>query len=474
MFLKWSLCTAASLHLALSGCATFSPDHGFGRVQQAAQTQLGKSLSWARTEADRNAIRQRVAQLLARPLLAEDAVQVALLNNQGLQASFDELGIAEADRVQAGRLPNPGFSFGRLQQGAGLEAGREINRSISFNLVRLLMLPVVNQMEAQRFEQTRLAVCADVLALAAETREAHTLAVAANETVHYMQQVQTAAEAGAELAHQLLKAGNRSALQHMREQSFLTDAAVNLSRAKQAQVTTRERLTRLMGLQGQGHEPFQLPERLPDLPKTTTDQHQIEQTAMTQRLDVQAAKLEAAQLAQNLGLTRTTRFINVLELGATRNSFNNAPPQRGYELHVELPLFDWGDARVAKAEATYRQALNRTAQIAINARSQVREAYASYRSSHDLARLFRDEIVPLKKRMSAQNLLRYNGMLIGVFELLADARSQIMSVNAHIEALRDFWLAQARLDHALMGAPVGLNRTKAPLPTPTTGSDTAH
>ncbi len=415
---------------------------------QAANDRLGKDVKWARSDADRDAIDKRVAQLLEQPLSADDATQIALLNNKGLQASFGELGISEADRVQAGRLPNPGFSFGRLQQGSGLE----IDRSIQFNLARLLMLPMLNQIESRRFEQTRSAVALSVLSLASEARKAYYLAVAADETGRYMLQVQTAAEAGAELARRQTQAGNWNKLQQAREQSFYVEAALNLARSEQARGAARERLTRLMGLWGQQAQ-FRLPERLPDLPKAPSDLPDIEQTAMAQRMDVQAAKLGTEQLAKNLGLTRATRFINVLEIGAVRNSYNDAPTQRGYEISVELPLFDWGDARVAKAEAIYMQAVNRAAETAINARSEVRGAYANYRSSYDIARHFRDEIVPLKKRISEENQLRYNGMLIGVFELLADVRSQITSVNGYIEALRDFWLAQADLEMALIGTP---------------------
>ena len=125
--------------------------------------------------------------------------------------------------------------------------------------------------------------------------------------------------------------------------------------------------------------------------------------------------------------------------------------QRGYTISVELPIFDWGTAGVAKAEAIYMQSVNRTAETAINARSEVRQTYKGYRSSFEIARHFRDEIVPLKKRVSEENQLRYNGMLIGVFELLADARSQITSVQGYIDALRDFWIAKADLDMALIG-----------------------
>src|SRR5687768_16583003 len=99
------------------------------------------------------------------------------------------------------------------------------------------------------------------------------------------------------------------------------------------------------------------------------------------------------------------------------------------------------------------QAVNRVAETAVNARSEVRQAYIGYRTHYDIARHYRDEIVPTKKRIADENLLRYNGMLIGVFDLLADARSQIASVNSYIEALRDFWLAQSDLQMALIGKP---------------------
>ncbi|MCB2021577.1 MAG: TolC family protein, partial [Burkholderiaceae bacterium] len=231
------------------------------------------------------------------------------------------------------------------------------------------------------------------------------------------------------------------------------DAALRVARAGQLQTTTRERLTRLLGLWGP-QTAFTLSERLPDLPREPEDRPDIEQFAMAQRLDVQAARLATEQLASNLGLTRTTRFVNVFEVGVIHNTFNDgAPSQRGYEIGFEIPLFDWGDARVAKAEQIYMQSVERAAETAVNARSEVRQAYLGYRSAYDIARHWRDEIVPLRKRISEENLLRYNGMLIGVFELLADAQAQIASVNGYIEALRDFWLARAELDMALIGAP---------------------
>jgi len=440
----------------LGGCASFSPDGGFSAVEKTARERLGKDLQWARTEADQDRIGQRVAELLAKPLTMDDAVQVALLNNRGLQATYAELGITEAEVVQAGRLPNPGFSFGRLTRGSEVE----YERGLHFNLARLIALPFIGQMEARRFEQVKSMVAMQVLSLAADTRKAWVNALAAEEAVRYMRQVKATADASSELARRMEQVGNFNKLQRAREQGFYADAALNLALAEQAQRSTRERLTRQLGAWG-AQTQFSLPERLPDLPREALDLPDVERVALAQRLDVQGARLAAEQTARNLGLTRTTRFVNVLEMGFFRNSSNEAPTQRGWEIGVELPLFDWGGARVARAEAVYMQALHRAAETAVNARSEVREAYTGYRSAYDIARHHRDEIVPLRQRIAEENQLRYNGMLIGVFELLADARSQITSVNAAIQAKRDFWIAQADLDMALIGKP-SLNAAAGP------------
>ena len=453
--------------LVLAGCASLSPDSGFDAVQHTARDRLGHDVSWVRTEAERIAADQRVAELLGTPLSAEAAVQIALLNNRGLQASFDELGIADADRVQAGLLPNPGFTFGRLRQGAG----SEIDRSLTFNLSHLLTMPMARDIAGQRLEQTRGAAIISVLSLASRTRKAYFTALAAEESVRYMLQVQSAAEAGAELARRQAQTGNWNKLQQAREQGFYADAALNLARAEQVRGEAREQLTRLLGLWGQQTR-FRLPERMPELPASASELPDIERTAMAQRMDVQAARLRTEQVAKSLGLTRATRFVNALELGVMRNSFSEDQTERGFEISVELPLFDWGTARVARAEAIYMQSVNRAAQTAVDARSEVRGVYANYRIRHDIARHYRDEIVPLKKRISDENLLRYNGMLIGVFELLADARSQITSVNGYIEALRDFWLAQADLDSAQLGPVAGSGLSQA-MSTPSAAPDGA-
>jgi outer membrane protein TolC len=417
----------------LAGCAGVSPDAGFSKVQQTARSQLRKDLLMASADSDHERIAARVAEPLSRPLSADDTVQLALLNNRGLQADLQDLTIGDAERAHAGRLPNPGFSFSRLSRGEE----REIERGLHLSLARLLALPWIQELEARRFEQTQAEVAMAVLTLAADTRKAWSRTVAAEEGVRYQREVMAAAVASAEPARRMAAVGNFSKLERAREQGFYADAALDLARALQARQASRERLIRLLGLWG-GQTDIVLPERLPGLPAEAA---------------VQAARLHAAQTAKNLGLTRATGGINVLELGAVRNGSNEAPTQRGWEISLELPLFDAGDARSARAEAVYRRALHRAAATAIDARSEVHGAHANYRSAWDIARHHRDEIVPLHQQVADESLLRYNGMRIGVFGLLADARVQLASVNAAIEALRDFWLAQADLDMALIGKP---------------------
>ena len=448
VFFTPRMLTLAALSVVLlGGCASFSPDGGFDAVQSATRSHIEKDVVWARDDASRSQTQARVDALLEKPLSADDAVQIALLNNPGLQAAFNTLGIAEADRVAAQRLPNPGFSIGRMTRGSEVEW----ERSLHLNLARLLTMPMRIEIEQRLFEQTRQTLVLEVLRLAAETRRAWVAAVATGQTAQYQQQAMEAAEAGAELARRMAQVGNWSKLKQVREQSFYADAALAVARAEQAKGQARERLVRLMGLDHGGR--VQWPERLPDLPEALPRLPDIEQQTMESRLDLQMVKLQTEALAKNLGLTRSTRFINVLELGIRHNSSNEEPIQRGYEISFELPLFDWGQTRVVQAESRYRQALERARETAVNARSEVREAYAMQQSQYAIARHLRDEVVPLKQRISEENMLRYNGMLIGVFELLADARSQIASVNAAIEAQRDFWLADADLAMALIGTP---------------------
>jgi outer membrane protein TolC len=429
--------------VALGACASLSPDAGFDGVQAIARERgMKQEARWLRSERDTGGAREEVKKLLASQLTADAAVQIALFANRALQATYSGLGIAEADLVQAGRLRNPGVSFSRLARGDSIE----IERAFLFDVLGLLTMPIRTELERRRFEIAQNHVASEVLRVAADTRRAWIRAVAA--------QVSDAAAASAEFSRRMAAAGNFSRLDQARDEAFHAETAAQLARTRQAALAGRESLTRLMGLWGEDAR-FALPDRLPDLPKALPEIPDVEARAMARRLDVQAAMKEAETAAASLGLSRTTGFIDVIELGYQRNSESGLPRQTGYGIGLRLPLFDWGGARVARAESIYMQFANRAADVAVRARSEVREAYGAQRTAFDLARHYRDEIVPLRKRISEENLLRYNGMLVSVFDLLADARQQVAAVNAYLSALRDYWIAAAGLELAMTAGSPG-------------------
>ena len=453
------------LAAGLAGCATLEPDAALAPVKAAATAHLGgKSVTLPSGTDDDATVDARVAELLRAPLDSDAALQVALLNHRGLRASLHGIGMADALRVQDSTLPNPGFSFGRFKSGDE----REIDRSLHLSLARVIALPWLRDAAQQRLKATQSAVALQVVQHGMDTRRAWVRAVAARENLHYAQQVMRAAEAGAELARRMQQVGNFSPLQRAREQAFHADAALGVARAELAERVAREQLTRLMGLWGPQAEAYTLPERLPDLPPLPRERADAERIAVTQRLDLQAALQQAAQAGAVRSVSRLSPWTDGLEVGLERNGQQGGPGSRGWEIGFELPLFDRGAARQSMASHAARQAALRAEQVAIDARSEVRQAWHGYRHAWDMARHHREEIVPLRQRILDENVLRYNGMLIGVFELLADARLQIASVQASIDALRDFWLADADLDAALVGRPLldtgGASSTLPPAP----------
>ena len=432
--------------IILSACATFTEDGGLSGVKESSAPYIKQSLVWPKTDTEQKIVAARVSELLKQPMDVESAVQIALLNNKALQASFYSLGISEADVVQAGRLPNPKFSMLYARNSGDYK----IEQALTFNIFSLITMPKMQEIERGNFEKTKKMVALNVLQLAQQTRQAYFNALAANEHQRYSAQVKESAEASAELARRMLKAGNWNQLELAREQSFYADAEQDLANAKNQQTTAYAALSRLLMLPV---EQLNLQDRLPDLPKTIDELQRFEASAFEQRLDLQAMRLETQALAKKLGLSKTTRFINVLEIGPARvlEGQRSSPYKKGLEFSFELPLFDWGEAKVARAEAIYMQAVNNAAQMVFDAQSEVIEAHSHYLASYQMAKHYRDEIVPLRKKILDEDQLRYNGMLISPFELLADARAQVISVNGYITKLHDFWLAEAALQMTLSG-----------------------
>ena len=450
---------SSAVVLLSSGCATFDVGDSVDFVNDDVAGFTAGDLSLARTEADREARTQAASELLDGPLDRDAAVRLALVNSPAIQAMLASRWAEGAEAAQTGRIPNPVFAYERLATDDGDEV--EIERLFSFGLLDVLTLPWRQGVAKRQVERLRLELAADVVEQVTEVRQAWVEAVAARQTLGYAEQVRQSAEASAEMARRMEAVGNFSRLARSRQQMFYAGATTELAAARHEALAARERLVRLLGLDDEQAAALTLPEQLPEIPDTPLQPDEVASSLNERRLDVRlaAAELAAATRAQGLGAVTTFTDIEAGYRSATvfGGGEGESGPTResadGYELELRLPLFDWGGLQRDAMNARTLAASNAYAAALRSVGSMMRESYSAYRTSHDLARHYRDEVLPLVETISEENILQYNGMLIGVFELLADSRDAISAVVAAIDAQRQFWVAEAALQAAMTGRP---------------------
>ncbi|MFN5350521.1 MAG: TolC family protein [Polaromonas sp.] len=456
---KTAIC--AAFILTLTGCASVNFDQAISDTNRDTSSFTGGKIELSRNSEQTAARAKLAGELLEKPLNSDDAVQLALSNSPAVQTLLAQSWANMSAANQAGRIANPIFRFERLTFKDELELGR----ILSFGLLDLLTLP-----RRQAIAQTQLALAqvqltASVIDQVTQVRQAWVRAVAASQMLQYADQINSTAEASAELARRMQQVGNFNKLQRARQQVFYADSTGRLASAQHAALASREDLVRQLGLTDGQAAQMKLPDRLPDLPQDARSASLVSSTAAEQRLDVQMARAQLDLAGKTQGLNLLTSLVDV-ELDLNRSTtFDNgsgagrAFAKRGYELGIRLPVFDWGNARRDAMNARSLAAANRYEGTVRSATSQLRESYSAYRTAYNVARHYRDEVVPLRKIMAEENLLRYNGMLIGVFELLADTRDQISSVVTAINAYQQFWLADAALSASMTGKPTAMMMT---------------
>lgn len=434
----------------LSGCAAFSPDSGMTDVSDLTSRTIDKDVAFVRSAEGAAAVDARVRQLLARILSADAAVQIALLNNKGLQAAYNELALAETDLVEQSLPPNPVFSLSRISG----DGGSEIERQVVGDILALATLPFRSEIARERFRAAQLRAALATLRLAADVRRAYLRSVAGNEMVALLTDAKATAESTAQLALKLGETGSLNKLDQAREQVFYAETTADLATARQAATSARERLARLMGLWDGGLD-FRLPNQLPPLPRRPQSLPSIETDAVAHRIDLQIARLELNALAKALNLTAATRFVTLLDLaGISRRTQDpeGAPfRERGFDVQFQIPIFDGGEVRVRQAAETYNLAFNRLTERAVNVRSEARDAYRVYRSAYDIAGHYQREIIPLRKIITEEMQLRFSSMQVDIFALLTEARQRLAALRGAIDARQRFFLAQADLQTAING-----------------------
>jgi cobalt-zinc-cadmium efflux system outer membrane protein len=434
--------------LTAGGCASVPKAGGFDAVQREVADRTGHQVQWRGQTAEDAQLHRAVADLLANDLTANQAVQVALLNNRTLAARFEDLGIAQADLVQAGLLKNPIFS-GSWRFPDHSPRVTNVEYSVAEDFLDLLVLPLRKRVAQQEFDRTRLSIGHDVLELAAEVKEAFYTMQARAQLVQRLRLVSDINQAAAELATRQREAGTLNELGEANQQVAYEESKVDVAQAEAQLAADRERLNRLMGLWGD-QTTWKIANRLPDLPAEKIPLDRLESLAMRQRLDVLAARAQTVTLREALAAKDAYRYFANAEVGVSTEKDPDGVRVTGPTLSLQLPIFDQGQAQVAQLAAQFRQSQRRLEALAIDARSEVREARDRLVAQRALVEHYQ-RLLPQRVRILNLTLQHYNGMLKGAYDLLLAKQAEVATERAYIESWRDYWIARTQLERALGG-----------------------
>ena len=448
-------CTPASDISRLSSATA-----GFGSVAGTTKRTTGADVVWLQTPEEVAANAKRVSALVAgKTISADTAVQIALLNNRGLQAAYADLGLSAADTWQIALAPNPSLHFGVLGLGSkSLDGFRTVEGGIAASLVALTTQKSRNRIADVRFRKAQLAAAQATLRVATEARRAWIEAVAAFEAATLIGQTLETADAASELAAELGKTGYLGRDDQAREHAFAAELSGQKAQADLAATLAKEELTRTLGLFGADLK-YYVPNALPALPRIAS-RNSFEAEALAGRVDLAAAMLDLEAVALEYRLSDRTRVVSDIALAAgteiereLEDGERASTETRGLDLEVafEIPIFDSGAARLRKGEVAYMKAAHELAAKAVDVRSEARSAHIAWTGTHKIARHYRDTLLPLRKTIEEEALLSYNGMITNTFELLADTRARMQSNLLAASARRDFWLADANMTAVLYG-----------------------
>src|SRR6266567_124857 len=385
----------------LAGCAHVDPNPAFRELANAVHLRTGKRVQWNRGSAEDAQAQAAVSFLLSRPLTAESAVQIALLNNHTLQATYEELGIAQADLVEAGLLRNPIFTFERRFPGQALEA------DLLKEFIDILLSPLRKRIAAAQFEAAKLRVGHEILKTAAEVRAAFYEHQGDQQLVDLRKTVAEAAERSAETALRMQQAGNLRNLELATEQASHAQAKIELAKAQSEAVQTREKLNKLMGAFG-AQTNWNVERRLPELPGGEVSTSQLESRAIQQRLDLAAARQEFIAQARSLGIARADAILQQAAVGAHYEREISGEYAVGPSVNVPIPIFNQGQAAFAKANAKLRQGQQRYLALAADIRSDVRASRDRMLLARQQVEYFKSTALPVRTRVTEESQLEYN------------------------------------------------------------------
>jgi cobalt-zinc-cadmium efflux system outer membrane protein len=459
-----SLAATSAWILLAAGCASTSPQPAFRDTAKLVESRIDKRMTWNQGGADDAAVAQKVRELLSRTLTVDGAVQISLLNNKSLQATYEDLSVAQADLVQAGLLQNPvfGATLGFPIAGKAVRTGVELSAVTDF--LGVFVLAARKKVAEAELRAAKLRVADAVLRTAAEVESAFYHLSAAQQTAAMRRTILEAGDAALDLAVRQHAAGNISDLDLANQQALYEQVRTDLLRSEVEVISARENLTRLLGLWGTDTT-YRVADKLPELPTDEVELEHLESLAVSRRLDLGAVREEAQVVSHALAMAKNYRWLGHAGLGATYDRHPEHFTVLGPRAELEIPLFDQKQAVIARLEGQLRAALAREAALAVAVRSEVRAVRTRLVIARAVVDRYAKVVVPLRQRVVTLSLEQYNAMLLGAYQLLVARQNEVNAYREFIESLRDYWTARADLGR-VTGGIVPMPKAK-PAATPT-------
>lgn len=438
---------AITLATALGAACAPTREAMIAPVSADVERRLGRKVSWRGDEADERQAAETRARLLDGTLRMDEAVQLALLENRSLQAAYEELGVSEAELLAAGLLDNPVFHAGAVFYGRhdGGDTSPDLTLSVEQDFLSILAIPQRRAAAEGSLAAARAAVTRSVVDVAAQARAAFVDAVTAEEVEALRRRATHAAAAALELVRRMHAAGNINDLTLVAEEARAKEAEVALFGAQRDAAVTKARLAAVLGVLDRE---ILLPASLPD-PVRTLPALDVEALAVERSLVLAGVRGEIAAEAARLGYASWSRFLPGLDVGAELER-DDALLKAGPAVGLTLPLFDLGQGTLLASESRLRERTATLAFLSSQVRARTREAVAVEQAAAGQARALA-ELVPIQERVVEQTWLQYNGMFVGVFDLL-DARTRaIDTAERSAQARRLAWRARIDVDKLLAG-----------------------
>ena len=435
--------------MTLPAASAREKEETFQAVQQSVQERTGKTVRWEEDQAAHEQAVQDVRQLLRKPLTVETAVQIALLNNRSLQATFEEIGLSAADLIEAATIPNPKIDLA-IRFPDKPPSGTYIDYSAALDFLSIIMIPLKKRVAKDQLEAVALRVADETLELVSQVKGAFYSLQASQQLLKRFQLIADTSAASLDLAQRQHEAGNITDLAMAQQQASYSRSRLDIATTEAEIRRNREKLDRLLGLWGADTD-WQIAGELPEVPSSEVPMRSLERLAISQRLDLQADYLHFTSQVKNLGLTKAFRLLGALDFGIESERETDSQTRTGPTFAIELPIFNQGQARIARGEAALRQSQDRFEALAVDIRSQIRELRDELASKREIARFYKDELLPGQRRILNESLINYNAMAIGNFELFTTKAEEARTEREYIEAVRDYWMTRAELERAVGG-----------------------